>query len=49
MSPERINLGQISKKSDLFSLGVTIIEIMTAPKGNRDQATVEDVRNENNN
>jgi coatomer subunit beta' len=45
MSPERGKHGPITKKSDLFSLGVTVIEIMTGNKENIDQATVEDVRN----
>lgn len=43
MSPERGKHGPITKKSDLFSLGVTVIEIMTGNKENIDQATVEDV------
>nr|ACN36369.1 unknown [Zea mays] len=43
MSPERGKHGPITTKSDLFSLGVTVIEIMTGNKENIDQATVEDV------
>jgi hypothetical protein len=33
MPPEYISKGQISKEYDVFSLGVTIIHIMTGPEG----------------
>lgn len=41
MAPEYLNNGLITHKSDIYSLGVTILDILT---GERDRWNVDNVR-----
>ena len=43
MPPEYVNEGKISSKNDVFSLGLVMIEIMTALAGHSNYVEVDNV------